>query len=123
MSAKSAQATTAPKESTDIQQWQKIVRACKVLEASDTPVSFTHLANDVDLSPWHFHRLFKQTLGITPKQYASALQRQRSQEQLQKAETISEALYAAGFDSMSQFYSRVPARGYAAYSLVSPKRN
>jgi len=109
MSAGTAQTTTAPKESVDVQQWQKIVHTCKILEVSDTPVSFTQLANEVSLSPWHFHRLFKQILGITPKQYASALQRQRSQAQLQKTETISEASYAAGFDSMSQFYSRVPA--------------
>ena len=96
-------------ESAAYDQWQSIVDACKLLEASDTPISFTHLAAAVSLSPWHFHRLFKQTLGITPKQYANALQRQRSQQQLQACASVGDALYAAGFDSMSQFYSRVPS--------------
>ncbi len=96
-------------DSANHDQWQSIVNACRLLEASDTPISFTHLASEVNLSPWHFHRLFKQTLGITPKQYASALQRQRSQDQLKTSATVGDALFAAGFDSMSQFYSRVPA--------------
>ena len=105
----SASLTTSKLESADHNQWQSIVGACRLLEASDTPISFTHLASEVNLSPWHFHRLFKQTLGITPKQYANALQRQRSQHQLQTSESVGDALFAAGFDSMSQFYSRVPA--------------
>ena len=96
-------------DAADHDQWQSIVDACRLLEAADTPISFTHLAHEVKLSPWHFHRLFKQTLGITPKQYANALQRQRSQDQLQTSASVGDALFAAGFDSMSQFYSRVPA--------------
>ncbi|MEE9336144.1 MAG: methylated-DNA--[protein]-cysteine S-methyltransferase [Granulosicoccaceae bacterium] len=95
--------------SADHGQWHCIVDACRLLEASDTPISFTHLASEVSLSPWHFHRLFKQTLGITPKQYANALQRQRSQHHLQTSVSVGDALFAAGFESMSQFYSRVPA--------------
>ncbi len=102
-------ASQATSKSVDRSQWQCIVDACRLLEASDTPISFTHLSSDVNLSPWHFHRLFKQTLGITPKQYANALQRQRSQHQLHTSASVGDALFAAGFDSMSQFYSRVPA--------------
>jgi AraC family transcriptional regulator of adaptative response/methylated-DNA-[protein]-cysteine methyltransferase len=89
-------------------QWQCIVDACKLLEQAHEPISFTKLAASVGMSPWHFHRLFKQVLGITPKQYSNALQRQRTQQQLKTSASIAEALYAAGFDSMSQFYSRVP---------------
>lgn len=100
---------TTQKQADDVNaQWHCIIEACKLLEEAYEPISFTVLAGAVGMSPWHFHRLFKQVLGITPKQYANALQRQRTQAQLKTSASVADALYAAGFDSMSQFYSRVP---------------
>ena len=50
-----------------------IARACRRMETSDTDISLHDLATAVGLSPWHFHRVFKRLIGVTPKQYAMTL--------------------------------------------------
>jgi AraC family transcriptional regulator of adaptative response/methylated-DNA-[protein]-cysteine methyltransferase len=84
----------------------RIVSACRVIERSDQNPPLAQLAQSVGLSPFHFHRLFKQTLGVTPKQYADALRTERLQGGLQKGQPVSEALYAAGFGSSSRVYEK-----------------
>jgi len=47
----------------------KIAQACRLIEASETPPSLAALAEAVGLSPYHFHRLFKAALGVTPSTF------------------------------------------------------
>jgi AraC family transcriptional regulator, regulatory protein of adaptative response / methylated-DNA-[protein]-cysteine methyltransferase len=82
-----------------------IIRACALLDAAEHPMSLRELADAAKLSPSHFHRLFKATTGVTPKQYASAKRIHRVQERLHQDPTITEAMYNAGFGSSSRFYA------------------
>lgn len=43
-----------------------VARACRVIEASDTPPALGELAAGANLSSFHFHRLFKAETGLTP---------------------------------------------------------
>jgi AraC family transcriptional regulator, regulatory protein of adaptative response / methylated-DNA-[protein]-cysteine methyltransferase len=49
-----------------------VAKACRVIEESEEEPSLEELADAVGRSPSYFHRVFKATTGLTPKDYASA---------------------------------------------------
>ena len=57
------------------------------------------------MSPGYFHRLFKTATGLTPKDYANAHRADRIKRALPKRETVTEAIYDAGFNSNGRFYA------------------
>lgn len=83
---------------------EAVVRACALLERSDHEPSLKQLAAEVGLSPAHFQRLFRKTLGVTPKQYAMELRLKRVRDSLRHESNVASAVYAAGFESGSRFY-------------------
>jgi AraC family transcriptional regulator of adaptative response/methylated-DNA-[protein]-cysteine methyltransferase len=83
---------------------QAVSRACDMLRESGGNVTLADLARAAGLSMFHFLRLFRQVVGVTPKQYAIAQRRKLVHEQLKGAETVTDAMYAAGFTSSSRFY-------------------
>jgi len=86
----------------------KLAQACQMIEAAESPPTLAALANAVGLSPYHFHRLFKAALGVTPKAYAAAFRNKRVRAGLKTKATVTEALYDAGFNSNSRFYAAAP---------------
>jgi AraC family transcriptional regulator of adaptative response/methylated-DNA-[protein]-cysteine methyltransferase len=63
------------------------------------------LARRADMSPYHFHRVFKAVTGVTPKAYAAAHRTTRVRRELeQRRKTVTEAIYDAGFNSGGRFY-------------------
>lgn len=64
--------------SVEEQQIALIERACERLRTATTPPRVADLAAQADLSPSHFHRLFKRFTGVTPKDYGAALGTRRS---------------------------------------------
>lgn len=83
---------------------QAVIQACRMIEEAEQPPSLEELANAVGLSKYHFHRLFKKTTGITPKQYAAEKRAERVRGELQKEKAVTDAMYNAGFESSSRFY-------------------
>ncbi|HFI6575139.1 TPA: bifunctional DNA-binding transcriptional regulator/O6-methylguanine-DNA methyltransferase Ada [Escherichia coli] len=59
----------------------KITHACRLLE-QETPVTLEALADHVAMSPFHLHRLFKATTGMTPKAWQQAWRARRLRESL-----------------------------------------
>ncbi|AUM21742.1 bifunctional DNA-binding transcriptional regulator/O6-methylguanine-DNA methyltransferase Ada [Escherichia coli] len=59
----------------------KITHACRLLE-QETPVTLEALADQVAMSPFHLHRLFKATTGMTPKAWQQAWRARRLRESL-----------------------------------------
>jgi AraC family transcriptional regulator of adaptative response/methylated-DNA-[protein]-cysteine methyltransferase len=55
----------------------KIAQACRLIETADEAPKLDALAEAVGLSPYHFHRIFKQAVGVTPKAYADAHRNKR----------------------------------------------
>ncbi len=84
----------------------KIVsEACRLLEdALDAP-SLGDLAERAGLSRFHFHRIFKSVTGVTPKDYADARRAERARAELAAGTGVTEAIYAAGFQSSGRFYA------------------
>ena len=81
-----------------------IVQACKTIEESEEPPLLKDLAEAAGLSPFHFQRLFKKMVGVTPKQYAMERRLKRVRDNLQQDSTVTDAVYQAGFASSSRFY-------------------
>ena len=86
-----------------------IERACESIAAAPTPPSLDELAAAAGLSPSYFHRLFKAKTGVTPKQYALAHRHNQLHDRLQQDDSITEAMYNAGYGSSSRFYEQSTA--------------
>jgi AraC family transcriptional regulator, regulatory protein of adaptative response / methylated-DNA-[protein]-cysteine methyltransferase len=82
-------------------QWRALCRL--IAQAEETP-RLTELAASAGLSPFHFHRVFKAITGLTPKSYAFAYRAKRLVEALPGANTVTRAIYEAGFNSSGRFY-------------------
>ena len=95
----SPQLTAAPDLAT-----AAVTRACAIIESADRAPTLQQLADAVGLSPSYFHRLFKKTVGVTPKQYATEKRLARVRANIQQDTTITDAIYNAGYESSSRFY-------------------
>ncbi|MGH9562050.1 MAG: bifunctional transcriptional activator/DNA repair enzyme AdaA, partial [Terracidiphilus sp.] len=67
-------------------------------------VRLDELARMVRLSPFTVQRLFKRAMGVSPLQYQRALRASRLRGALGQGETVTEAIYSAGFSSSSRAY-------------------
>lgn len=70
------------------------------------------LSQRFQYSPSHLQREFKRVMGVSPRQYADAYRLQQLKERLRQdqEQTITEALYAAGYSSSSRLYEDVTRR-------------
>ncbi len=91
-------------------QVQAVKRACERIETAEEAPKLAELAASAGLSPYHFHRVFKAITGVTPKAYAAETRARRAADKLRTAETVTEAIYDAGFNSSSRFYENTDAR-------------
>jgi AraC family transcriptional regulator, regulatory protein of adaptative response / methylated-DNA-[protein]-cysteine methyltransferase len=82
-----------------------IAKACRMIEEAEQAPPLADLAQAVELSPAYFHRLFKRLTGLTPKAYSAARRAERTREKLGRCETVTEAIYDAGFNSSGRFYA------------------
>jgi AraC family transcriptional regulator, regulatory protein of adaptative response / methylated-DNA-[protein]-cysteine methyltransferase len=87
------------------QRAAKVAEACRLIEAADELPNLDQLARSVGLSPYHFHRVFKTVTGVTPKAYATAHRAKRVRAELTRSNTVTEAIYDAGFNSNGRFYT------------------
>lgn len=83
---------------------QAVARACRALEAAEETPTLKALADAAGYSAFHFHRLFRRVTGVTPKAYADAARIRRVREGLRGPESVTEALYGAGYGAASRFY-------------------
>ena len=87
------------------QHAEKVAETCRLIEAAEEEPKLDELAGAVGLSPYHFHRIFKSVLGMTPKDYVVATRNRRVREALHSSPSVTGAIYDAGFNSNGRFYA------------------
>ena len=85
---------------------RKIAEACQFLDAAVRSVTLAELAGQASMSRFHFHRIFKEITGSTPKAYAAARRIKRVRQRLVKGGTVTSAIYEAGYNAASGFYRK-----------------
>jgi AraC family transcriptional regulator, regulatory protein of adaptative response / methylated-DNA-[protein]-cysteine methyltransferase len=83
-----------------------VAKACLMIEQAEKMPSLSALAAAAGMSRFHFHHVFKMVTGVTPKAYAAARLAQRVRDELPLRETITEAIYGAGYNSSGGFYAQ-----------------
>ena len=91
-------------------QVDRVRRACRTIAARiDERLSLPQLAAIVGGSPHHLLRSFKQSIGITPREYAEACRLGCLKRSLRAGEGVASATYGAGYGSGSRVYERSDA--------------
>jgi AraC family transcriptional regulator, regulatory protein of adaptative response / methylated-DNA-[protein]-cysteine methyltransferase len=85
-----------------------VERACALIRSSDTLPSLDELASAAGISRYHFHRVFKQITGATPREWGKAHRLDRFAARLDAGDNVAEAVYAAGFGASSRAYEAAP---------------
>jgi AraC family transcriptional regulator of adaptative response/methylated-DNA-[protein]-cysteine methyltransferase len=70
----------------------------------DRPVPLAELGRVAGLSPFTVQRLFKQAMGVSPLEYQRALRASSLRGALKQGDTVTNAIYNAGFGSASRAY-------------------
>jgi AraC family transcriptional regulator of adaptative response/methylated-DNA-[protein]-cysteine methyltransferase len=92
--------------SIEIENAALVAKACRIIEESEREPSLEQLAEAVGRSPNYFHRMFKATTGVTPKDYAAARRAAKVRHGLGAGGSITEAIYEAGYNSSGRFYEK-----------------
>jgi AraC family transcriptional regulator of adaptative response/methylated-DNA-[protein]-cysteine methyltransferase len=84
---------------------------CRLIERHlEDPLNFTALSEQLKLSQFHLQRLFKKLMGITPRQYAEARRADLFKANVKAGQTVTEAMYEAGYGSSSRLYEKAAAQ-------------
>jgi AraC family transcriptional regulator, regulatory protein of adaptative response / methylated-DNA-[protein]-cysteine methyltransferase len=62
------------------------------------------VAKIVNLSPWHFQRLFRRWTGVSPKRFLQFLMLDYAKQALERSGSVLDAAYAAGLSSPSRLH-------------------
>jgi len=81
-------------------------KVCRMIEEREEELSLEELAKAVGRSPSYFHRVFKAATGLTPKEYAAADRAKKVRESLENGNSVTAAIYDAGFNSSGRFYEK-----------------
>jgi len=99
-----------PNEASPIEaQVAAVKKACAILREREPTPSLEALAREVAVSPYHFHRVFKQIVGATPREYARAERVKRFAGALDAGGPIAQSAFDAGFGSSSRAYESAGA--------------
>ena len=81
-------------------------------------VTLGELATAVGASPFHLQRRFKEAFGVSPRDYQEAHRVESVKSALQNGARVADAVFEAGYGSVSRFYEKpllgMKARDYRA---------
>jgi AraC family transcriptional regulator of adaptative response/methylated-DNA-[protein]-cysteine methyltransferase len=79
-------------------------------ESPESTLKLADLSERAGISSHRVHRLFRKMIGITPRQFADALRLRRLKGRLQRGDSVTTALYEAGYGSASRLYEYANAQ-------------
>ena len=87
-----------------------VLTAIAAIRAAEEGIALADLAAQAGYSPAHFQRVFTRATGLSPAAYARSLRLERAGEALSAGESVTDAIYAAGFSGPSRFYAASEGR-------------
>lgn len=82
----------------------QVTALCRYIEQADRIPTLAELAAYARLSPWYLQRLFKAGTGLSPRAYAQACRAERVRRALAREQSVTEAIFEAGYGAGSRFY-------------------
>ena len=76
----------------------------------DEPLTLSAIGDHVGLSQWHVQRTFKKVTAMSPREYLSLKRTERLKASLRNGESVTRAIYDAGFNSSSVVYESSSAQ-------------
>jgi AraC family transcriptional regulator len=108
----------AVKAATRQELFQRLERGREFLHShSSGPVSLEEAARSAALSPYHFHRAFRQAHRVTPHAYVTGLRLARARDLLRRGTSVLETCLECGFQSPTSF-----SRLFRAHFGMLPSR-
>lgn len=104
-SRKQAARIPAKKTATKLELYKRVLRGKDYLDSYHAEALRLHdVARAACVSPYHFHRLFRETFGETPNQYLQRKRLERAREMLKSTERgVTEISLDVGFQSSTAF--------------------
>src|SRR5450755_83536 len=100
-----------PKPASGNAHSDSIKAICRFIEQHlDEPVTLARLGKEFHQSPFHLQRRFKAVLGITPREYADSCRMRMLKRNLQAGDSVTRAMYDAGYGSSSRLYERTASQ-------------
>ena len=100
-----------PKSAGAHAQPDSVKAICRFIEQHlDEPVTLERLGKEFRQSPFHLQRRFKAVLGITPREYADSCRLRALKRSLQAGDSVTRAMYDAGYGSSSRLYERTASQ-------------
>ena len=88
-------------------QLEMVKRACRLIEdQAEGALSLADLSAQLNISPYHLQRTFKKVMGVTPRGYATAQRMSQFKSRIKEGESVTDAMYNAGYGSSSRLYER-----------------
>jgi AraC family transcriptional regulator of adaptative response/methylated-DNA-[protein]-cysteine methyltransferase len=75
---------------------------------ADQTVTLNHLARVASMSPHHLQRRFKAIVGLSPREFQSAVRAGKLKTSLRDGRDVTTAIYEAGYGSPSRVYEAAP---------------
>lgn len=100
-----------PRSLSGNRQADEMKAVCRFIDQHlDEPMTLARLGHEFHQSPFHLQRRFKATLGITPRQYADHRRLDLLKRNLQSGDSVTRAMYDAGYGSSSRLYERTASQ-------------
>ncbi len=100
-----------PKSVSGNRESDAVKSICRFIEQHlDEPLTLQRLGKEFRQSPFHLQRRFKAVLGITPREYADSCRLRMLKRNLQSGDSVTRAMYDAGYGSSSRLYERTASQ-------------
>ena len=95
---------SAARAGTRKELFQRVARGREFLHArADEGVTLAEVARASCLSPFHFHRSFREAFGVSPSRYVTGLRMERAKRLIMSGMPVTEASQSVGFESLGSF--------------------
>jgi len=99
-----------PNDPTSAERMQALCDSIRARADSGEPLTLAVLAAETGMSPGHLQRTFRAAIGVSPREFVESCRLEMLKRGLRAGESVTDAIYDAGFGSSSRVYERADRR-------------